>query len=194
MRLFLLARHGESTLNVERRINGDPSVDVPLTDLGREEARELGKQLANVPIDLCLVTRFARTRETAEVALDGRAVPMEVEPLLDDIDIGDLEGKTIDEYRAWKRDHGRADPFPGGESLDEAARRYVQAFRNLLAREGASVLVVCHEIPVRYALNATAGTDDLDGPMHAIRNAAPYLIDEEALAYAAERMAELAGG
>jgi broad specificity phosphatase PhoE len=194
VRLFLLARHGESTLNVERRINGDPSVDVPLTALGREEARELGKQIANVPIDLCVVTRFARTHETAEVALEGRPVPMEVEPLLDDIDIGDLEGRTIDEYRAWKREHGRADPFPGGESLDDAARRYVQAFRKLLAAEGATVLVVCHEVPVRYALNASAGSDDLDGPTHAIRNAAPYLFDEEALAYAAERMTELVGG
>ena len=40
------------------------------------------------------------------------------------------------------------------------------------------MLVVCHEIPVRYALNAAAGSDDLDGPEHAIPNATPYLFDE----------------
>ena len=193
MRLFLLARHGESTLNVERRVNGDPNVPVPLTDQGREEAHELGRQVANIPIDLCLVTRFARTRETADAALDGRDVPVEVEPLLDDVDIGELEGKSLDEYRAWKAEHTRADPFPGGESLDETARRYAAAFRKVSTVDGGIILVVCHEIPVRYALNATCGSDSLDGPVHAIRNAAPYLFDQEALLLAADRIEQLAG-
>jgi hypothetical protein len=42
-------------------------------------------------------------------------------------------------------------------------------------------MVVCHEIPVRYALNGAAGSDSLDGPAHEISNAVPYLFDEEAL-------------
>jgi broad specificity phosphatase PhoE len=193
MRLFLLARHGESTLNVERRVNGDPSVPVSLTERGREEARELGRQIANVPVDRCLVTRFTRTRETAEDALAGRDLPIEVEPLLDDVDIGDLEGKTIDEYRAWKREHTRADAFPGGESLDETARRYAEGLRKLIAGHGEIVLVVSHEIPVRYALNAVADSNDLDAPVHSIRNATPYLFDEGALRKAADRIEELAG-
>ena len=62
MRLFVLARHGESTLNYEQRINGDPSVHVPLTEKGRDEARLLGQQIAYVPLDLCVHSRFARTR------------------------------------------------------------------------------------------------------------------------------------
>ena len=40
-------------------------------------------------------------------------MPFEVEPLLDDIDVGELEGKTLDDYRAWKREHTRSDAFPG---------------------------------------------------------------------------------
>ncbi len=191
--LFLLARHGESTLNVEGRVNGDPSAPVSLTERGREEARGLGRQIANAPVDVCLVTRFARTRETAEEALSGREVPIEVEPLLDDVDIGNLEGKTIDEYRAWKRKHTRGDPFPGGESLDDTARRYAEGLRKLCAAKGETILVVCHEIPIRYALNAVAGSEDLDGPVHAIRNATPYLFDEGSLRRAAERIEELAG-
>ena len=191
MRLYVIARHAESTLNIERRVNGDPSVDVPLTEEGREEARQLGIQVANVPFDLCVHTRFGRTRDTAAIALAGRNVPMAVEPLLDDIDIGDLEGQSIDDYRAWKRVHSRSDAFPGGESLDDAALRYARGFRAVLARPEERVLVVCHEIPLRYALNAAGGSDDLDGPVHELRNATPYLFDEPALERAAERIEAL---
>jgi broad specificity phosphatase PhoE len=113
------------------------------------------------------------------------------EPLLDDVDIGDLEGSTIDEYRAWKRAHRRDERFPGGESLDEVALRYASALRSVLARPAQVVLVVCHEIPIRYALNAAAGSDDLDGPEHAIPNATPYLFDDAALERAALRIEEI---
>jgi broad specificity phosphatase PhoE len=119
-------------------------------------------------------------------------VPVEVEHLFDDVDIGELEGETVEQYRAWKAQHTRSDPFPGGESLDDAARRYAQAYRKLLAREFGSVLVVCHEIPIRYALNAAAGSGSLDGPTHDIPNATPFLFDEASLARAAERIAALA--
>src|SRR5919108_5766760 len=107
MRLFVVARHGESTLNIERRVNGDPGVPVALTERGRDEARQLGTQVANLPLDLCVHTRFPRTRETAEIALAGRDIPFAVEPLLDDIDVGELDGAPLDEYRAWKHGHPR---------------------------------------------------------------------------------------
>jgi broad specificity phosphatase PhoE len=191
VRLYIIARHAHSTLNVERRVNGDPSVDVPLTDDGREEARQLGIQVANVPLDLCVHTRFGRTLDTAAIALAGRGVPMTVEPLLDDIDVGDLEGCSIDDYRAWKRAHSRADAFPGGESLDDAARRYARGFHTVLRLPAERVLVVCHEIPLRYALNAAGGSDDLDGPVHELRNATPYLFDEAALERAADQIEAL---
>ena len=53
------------------------------------------------------------------------------------------------------------------------------------------MLVVCHEIPVRYAINAAAGSDELDRPVHDVRNAVPYLFDERRLAAAAEGIARL---
>jgi probable phosphoglycerate mutase len=189
--LVLLSRHANSLLNQEHRINGDPSVPVPLTELGKESARMLALELANLPIDLCVHTRFGRTRETASIALAGRNVPFEVEPGFDDINVGELEGSSVEEYRAWKNVHTRADAFPGGESLDDAALRYAAAYRRLLAREERCVLVVCHEIPIRYALNAASGSDDLDGPAHVIPNATPFLFDATSLARAADRMEEL---
>jgi probable phosphoglycerate mutase len=187
-----MARHGESTLNFDNRINGDPGVPVHLTDKGRDEARLLGQQIAHVPFDLCLHTRFLRTRETAELALAGRNVPFEEMPGLDDIDIGELEGQTIDEYHVWKRAHSRRDAFPGGESLDEAARRYADAFEQLLERPERTILVVTHEIPLRYAINGADGSDDLDGPTHDLANATPYLFDEAALRHAVGRIRRLA--
>lgn len=193
MRLFVLSRHAHSTLNVEGIVNGDPAVPAPLTEDGRREARLLGHQLAPLPVELCVHTRFQRTRETADLALEGRNVPSACEPLLDDIDVGDLDGVTIEAYRAWKREHRRDERFPGGESLDDAARRYAAAFRRLLERAERTVLVVCHEIPIRYALNASAGSGELDGPEHLIPNATPYLFDEAALARAAARIDELSG-
>ncbi|MEJ7793426.1 MAG: histidine phosphatase family protein [Gaiellaceae bacterium] len=193
MRLFVLVRHAQSELNVTERVNGDPGVAVALTEQGRAESRALGVQVQELALDLCVHTRFGRTRETAEIALEGRGVPLEAEPLLDDIDVGELEGQPITAYRAWKADHHRSDPFPGGESLDDAARRYAHAFRRLLLRAERRVLVVCHEIPVRYALNAAAGSDDLDGPAHQLSNAVLHLFDEAGLRRAADGIARLAG-
>jgi probable phosphoglycerate mutase len=179
--LYVLARHGESTLNFENRINGDPAVPVALTEKGRDEARLLGQQVARVALELCIHTRFGRTLETAAIALEGRDVPFEEEPLLDDIAVGELEGQTLEDYRRWKRARERSDPVPGGESLDDAARRYARAFQKLLDRPETSMLVVTHEIPVRYAINAADGSDELDGPTRRLANAAPYLLDEAAL-------------
>jgi broad specificity phosphatase PhoE len=188
VQLYVIARHGESTLNLENRVNGDPAVPVHLTDKGRDEARLLGQQVAHIPFDLCVHTPFLRTTETAEIALAGRDVPVEIVPELGDIDIGELEGKTLDDYRAWKHAHGRAEPFPGGESLDDAARRYADAYERLLRRSERTILVVTHEIPLRYAINGADGSDDLDGPTHQLANATPYLFDEHALRRAVEQI------
>jgi len=194
VRLFVLSRHAESVLNHENRINGDPTVPAPLTERGREEAAWLGLQVRSIPLDGCLHTRFGRTLETARIAIEARDMPLAEEELFDDVRVGELEGWTLEEYRAWKREHVRADRFPGGESLDEAALRYAEGFRRLLASPYRCVLVVCHEIPIRYALNAAGGSDDLDAPVHAIPNAAPFLFDDDALAAAAAGIERLSTG
>jgi broad specificity phosphatase PhoE len=191
LRLFLLARHGESLLNVAGLVNADPARDRGLSPLGEDEARELGRQVAGVDIELVVTSRFPRTQQTAALALGSREVTKLEVPDLDDVRVGELEGKTIADYRAWKRDRRRSEPFPGGESLDDAAARYADAYRLLLERPERVVLVVCHEIPVRYAINAAAGSDQLDRPVHDVRNAVPYLFDEHRLRAAADGIARL---
>jgi broad specificity phosphatase PhoE len=184
MRIFILARHGESHLNVAGRVNADPGRDPGLTPHGEDQARELGRQLSALELELVVTSRFPRAQSTARLALDGRDVPQIVVPELDDVRIGDLEGQTIAAYREWKSHGSRSEPFPGGESLDDAARRFAGAFAQLLGRPERVVLVVCHEIPVRYAGNAAAGSESLDRPLHDVPNARPYLFDERGLAAA----------
>ena len=189
MRLVLLVRHGQSLFNVDGVVNGDPALDRGLSPLGIEEARKLGGQIAAVAIDLCVVSAFPRAQETARLALEGRdTIPWLVDPTLNDIRLGEFEGRMLDDYRAWKHAHTRADAFPGGESLDDAAHRYGEAYERLLERDAGTVLCVCHEIPIRYAANAAAGSDDLDAPLHDVANATPYLFDSAGLRRAVARL------
>jgi broad specificity phosphatase PhoE len=190
VRLLLLARHGQSLFNVAGVVNGDPAVDQGLSDAGRAAARSLGLQLAGLHIDLCVTSRFPRAQETARLALgDERAfVPALVDEGLDDVRIGELEGDTLAEYHEWKQAHARADRFPGGESLDEAAARYADAFERLAGRREETILCVCHEIPVRYAVNGAAGSTDPDAPVHDVANATPYLFGERSLLRAVESL------
>jgi broad specificity phosphatase PhoE len=192
MRLLLLARHGQSVFNVERVVNGDPTLDRGLSPLGIEEAHKLHGQIAGAAIDLCVVSEFPRAQQTARLALAGRdEIPLEVDPDLNDIRIGELEGRSLDDYRDWKHAHAHSDPFPGGESLDDAAHRYAAAYERFLRRDEETILCVCHEIPVRYAINAAAGSVDVDRPIHAVANATPYVFDAAGLERAARRLASL---
>lgn len=193
MRVFLLARHGQSLFNRDRVVNGDPALDRGLSEQGVEEAERLAGQLAALPLDLVAVSPFPRAIQTANIALEGRDVPHLVDDDLGDVRIGELEGTSLDAYRAAPAHSNRKERFPGGESLDEAALRYAGALERLLHRGEAVTLVVCHEIPVRYAANAAAGSDELNGPLRVVANAAPYLFDETSLLRAVEHMRRLAG-
>ena len=192
MRVFLLARHGQSLFNVDGVVNGDPLRDRGLSERGIEEAERLGAQISPVGVDVVLLSPFPRAVQTANIALARREVPHELDEELGDIRLGDLEGWSVADYRAYKCHGDRDLRFPGGESLNDAALRYAGAYERLLARSERVTLVVCHEIPVRYAVNAASGSDQLDAPFHEIANAAPYVFDEDRLRRAVERMRELA--
>jgi broad specificity phosphatase PhoE len=196
MTICLLVRHGESTFNVEDRVNGDPAILVPLSARGREEAAQLARHIALVRIELCLHTRFPRTLETAQIGLAARPdrAPLVCEALLDDINAGALEGQPMREFGAWIEAHGPDAAFPGGESLHDAARRFAKGFRSLAARPEGVVLAVCHELPIRFALNAASGSATLERPAHQIANATPYLFERATLDLAAEGIERLVGG
>ena len=153
----LLARHAESEFSVRGLTNGDPELEVALTERGRGQARLLGRSLGETEIDLCAVSEFQRTQETADLALEGRDIPRIVLPELNDIRFGEFEGRLLADYRAWARAHGPEDVVPGGESRADSVRRFITAIHKILERPEQTILVVAHSLPIRYALNAAAG-------------------------------------
>lgn len=158
METAILARHGESEFSLRGAMNGDPGVACPLTAEGEAQARRLGELLRGTEVDLCVVTEFARTRDTADLALAGRDVPRLVVPELNDIRVGDFEGGPLETYRAWARERSPVELPPGrGESRAGAAERYARGFRLVLERPEPTVLVVAHSLPIRYLLLAAEG-------------------------------------
>jgi broad specificity phosphatase PhoE len=150
MRL-LLARHGESVWNAERRFQG--STDVPLSPLGVEQARALGRALRGYRLAAAYVSPFRRAVETAEVALEGTGVPLVPLPELRELSLGEWEGCTVDEisgqagdpYRAWLLAPHDCPP-PGGEPLDEVSARVRAAVDRIASAHarGDDVAVIAH--------------------------------------------------
>lgn len=190
-RWFVLARHAESAANTAHVLSSDPARPVPLTEHGQTEARILGAQLANLPIDLAIGTRLLRTQQTIDIALDGRPIPVLIEPGFDEVQAGGLDGAPIEVDWSWEDQHTADDRLPGGESVTDALRRYANALRRLLARTETVTLVVTHELAVRHIVAAAAaGSPSLPGTD--IANAAPYLFGQDAARRAADSLDALA--
>jgi len=180
-RLFVFARHAESEANIANALSSDPARPVGLTEHGKLQARELGAQLSNLGVDLAVATRFLRTQQTIEIALQGRKVPIMIEPGFDEVDAGDFDGAPIDTYWSWKRGHTPHENFPGGESEDDALRRYAAALQRLLGRTDPVTLVVAHEHALRSIAAAAAHDPSSPARDTALANAVPYSFDERAL-------------
>ena len=133
---IFLARHGETTFNVERRWQGAAN-DSPLTERGRAQARETGLILRDL-IDLSNPPHFVasplgRARATMEIALEAMGLPRDVyttDPRLVEIDLGQWTGMLADEVKerdATRWQARQADrwnvPCPGGENFCMAAER-----------------------------------------------------------------------
>ena len=183
-RLFVLARHAESSANVTGVVSSDPARAVGLTARGKAQARQLAAQLANLEIGLAVCSSFVRTQQTLELALRGRSVPVVIEPGLDEIRAGDLDGKPVEAYRSWREHHRGSERFPRGESVDQALLRYADALRGLLSRTETVTLLVLHEFALRR-IAAAATTFRSPSYPPPVANALPYLFDQRAVERAA---------
>jgi broad specificity phosphatase PhoE len=150
MRL-LLARHGESLWNAERRFQGH--TDVALSPRGRAQAEALGRGLRDYRVQAAYVSPFSRAVETAELALRGTGIPLVIVEELRELSLGTWEGCTVDEVRArdgdpyvaWLRAPHDCPP-PGGEPLPVVSQRVGAALDRIGAAhpDRDDVLVVAH--------------------------------------------------
>ena len=137
---LVLARHGETAWSKSGQHTG--RTDIPLTDLGREQAHRLGAVLAGRSFSRTLSSPLSRASDTARLA--GFGAGLEIDPDLREWDYGSYEGRRrVDIARddpgwtIWSR------PIPGGESLVELGQRADRVIARLLPI-GGDVLVFSH--------------------------------------------------
>lgn len=173
MKELVLARHAESEWNVAELLNGDPTVEVVLTEVGRAQARSLGE--AAGPVDLAAHSSFGRARETAELAWPG--APLLEVPELGEFRFGRFEGaRWADGFDAWVETSAADVGAPGGgESRVEAARRFARGYRALLARPEERIAAIAHGAPVAYVLLGLEGKPPVR-VLERIEQARPFTI------------------
>jgi probable phosphoglycerate mutase len=161
---ILLARHGETDWNVERRFQG--WADPPLNARGREQARRLAAEVVAGPLVAAVyASDLRRASETAEIVARELGLEVELTPALREIDVGELTGLTVEEIDAsfpgWReRMDERGDAWNRGEPVEQMSRRVLAALARIeQAHEGERVLVVAHGGTVRAALAAADGLD-----------------------------------
>jgi probable phosphoglycerate mutase len=159
---LLLVRHGITDHNMQRQITGQS--DVPLNELGWQQARAVGTYLAREKLDVIFSSDLQRARDTAREIARHHRLPVLEDPDLREISMGIWEGLTAAEIQvrdplAWT--HVRSDPVhhapPGGENfsdLRERAARVLQRCREqytgqtvLWATHGGLIgTAVCHAL------------------------------------------------
>lgn len=163
MTTILLARHGESDWNRDRRWQGH--ADRPLTDLGREQARELADRLAATELDAVYSSDLERARETAAIVAEPHQLPVKELPDLREVDVGSWSGLTRAEaeerypnaFRRWTEGE---EGWDDGETYEQLSERVVGAVLTIAARHpGDRVLLVAHGGSVRAVHAAALGVD-----------------------------------
>ena len=97
MTTILLARHGETDWNRDRRVQGH--TDVPLNDEGRRQAQALSRELDGCRFDAVYSSDLARAIETAEILAEQRGLEVTALPALREKHFGTWEGLTDTETR-----------------------------------------------------------------------------------------------
>lgn len=165
-----LVRHGQSEGNAARTFHGQ--IDYPLTDLGREQARQTAEKLSGISFARCCASTLSRAWETARICLEGREVPLEACPDLLEQHIGEMEGLSWTEMEerfpgllhSYIEDWWTVTP-PGGESPEVLSRRVNRCVDEIIAR-GEDTLIVGHAIAMSMILDSLGlmGRDKLLKP------------------------------
>lgn len=158
--MILLARHGQTAENKERRFQGQK--DVPLDDTGREQARALAEVARGEGIVAVYTSPLIRARETAEIVAAALGLEPRPDDRLKEVDVGDWQDRLKDDIAREEPEQwaafGRGGEdwrFPGGESLLEQQERVIAALVDITQAGDLPALVVCHRGVIRCALAHT---------------------------------------
>ena len=88
--MLYIMRHGRTDWNDKHKLQG--RTDIPLNAEGRRMAEKAAKEYRDVPLDVCWCSPLIRARETAEILLRGRDVPIFTDDRLREMSFGEYEG------------------------------------------------------------------------------------------------------
>jgi broad specificity phosphatase PhoE len=166
MTRIILVRHGETPWNKDRIFRG--SLDVPLNDTGREEARLAGEWLREEKMDAVYSSPLSRAVETAEQIARHHGLTVQKLEGLADLNYGDWQGlplagvkeKYPDLYQQWET-MPQTVRFPHGETLEEVRVRALAAVDEVLGRHSRqNILLVAHRVVNKVLIAAFAGLDN----------------------------------
>ncbi len=161
MKLYIV-RHGETDWNKERKIQGQ--VDIPLNEFGRGLARKTAAGLADVRFDVCYSSPLFRARETAELILAGRDVPVVEDERIIEMAFGEYEGRCCskdgwnlpEDFRRFFDGPERYRTPAGGEGFADVKKRTGEFLRELYGREeyrDSNILITTHGAALAGLLN-----------------------------------------
>ena len=143
-----LVRHGQSVGNERQLFFGHS--DHPLTELGREQAKQAADKLREVEFTRCLSSDLSRAWDTALICTEGRGVAPEPCPALREQDLGALEDLSwAQAEKLYGGPVGRMlsdwfnTPPPEGESPSHMLER-VGGCVDEIVRRGDDTLIVAH--------------------------------------------------
>lgn len=151
--VFAFIRHGQTDWNRDDRLQG--SSDIPLNDVGRQQAHEAAAILRGGGWEAIVSSPLSRARETAEIMAADLGI--ELGPsyaAFVERDYGVNEGGSSSEIVAK---HPNRD-YPGAESLASVVARGTAGLAMVAADFGETpTIIVCHGTIIRYTLAALAG-------------------------------------
>ena len=161
---LVLVRHGETTHNATRRIQG--WTDIPLNETGRSQARQLAAHLANKHFDAVYASPLQRAWETAQIITAGNHPAPRREDRLKETHYGIWENLSWEEVRerypetitAWQTDRNHT---PSEAEPLSAFNARVADLWHTMQRDhtGQRVLLVGHGGSLRTLICVALGID-----------------------------------
>ena len=139
--MIYLLRHGQTDWNILHKIQGH--LDIPLNDIGRNEAQICGRRLSEIKIDQIISSDLSRAQETARIINTFLSAPLSVDSRLREINFGDLQGVLVKDVSAemWDDFNHTAHKLHA-EALPDVYRRIKSFFDEIDPRK--NTLIVAH--------------------------------------------------